>query len=98
MLKKTKEEFVLSVKVIPNAKKNAIIGWKGEELSVKLAAIPEKGQANTMLIRFLAKILGIGSSKLTLVFGAASRHKRVAIKNQDLSENEIIARLSPHAD
>ena len=79
--------------MIPKASKSEIKGWENGELVIRLAAVPEKGEANEELIRHLAAILGIGKSKLHLVQGEKSRHKRVCIK--ELSLEDIQQKLPP---
>lgn len=55
------------------------MGWENEQLKIRIAAIPEKGEANRELIRFLAKSFGIGQSNIILVKGASSRQKCICI-------------------
>lgn len=69
----------LLIKVVPKAHKSEIVGWEGEELKIRLKAIPEKGEANQELIAFLSKAFGIPKSNIELVSGLTSRHKKVNI-------------------
>jgi hypothetical protein len=56
------------------------IGADGrEELEVRVAEAAADGAANDAVIRLLARSLGISRSELSIVSGAASRHKRLAI-------------------
>ena len=50
MLKTTKDGIVISVKVIPKASRNQIVGWVNDELKVRITTAPEKGEANAHLI------------------------------------------------
>jgi uncharacterized protein (TIGR00251 family) len=79
MFQQINEGVVIKVKVIPKASRSELVGWENDELKIRVAAVPDKGQANIELIRFLAEFLGIGKSYLTMIQGAASRHKRVCI-------------------
>lgn len=79
MRKETPEEIILTVKVTPKSSRNEIIGWEENFLRIKIAALPEKGNANEVLISFLAKTFGIGKTHITLISGAASRQKRLRI-------------------
>lgn len=67
------------VKVLPKANCNAIIGWKGAELCIRVTAVPEKGQANKELINLLANALRISRSQVIIVQGETSRHKRILL-------------------
>lgn len=90
MYKMTKEGIVLSVKIIPKSSRNAIVGWEGEELKIRISAVPEKGEANAELISYLSEFLGIAKSKIEIISGQTSRHKRLIIKEIN---NEVISKL-----
>ncbi len=79
----------LAVKVVPKSGKNGVVGWENDALKVRLRAVPEKGQANAALIAFLADLLGIAKSQITLTHGDTSRLKRLAITgiSQDTLDN-----------
>jgi hypothetical protein len=75
---------VLPIRVTPRSAKPGIGGWRAgadgrEELEVRVAEAPADGAANEAVIKLLAKALGISRSELSIISGAASRHKRVAI-------------------
>jgi uncharacterized protein len=48
----------ISIKVLPNARKNEIGGFSNDILRVKIAAPPDKGKANKELIDFFSDKLG----------------------------------------
>ncbi len=77
----------LHVKVTPKARRREIIGFEGECLLVKLTSAPEKGKANKELVRLLGELLGIAQSRIQLLSGATSRHKKVAIEG--LSDEQV---------
>jgi uncharacterized protein (TIGR00251 family) len=91
MFQQTNEGICFKVKVVPKASCHEIVGWESEELKIRLAAVPEKGEANGELIRFLAHQLGIGKSKVRLVQGETSRHKRICVSG--LSVEQIQEKL-----
>lgn len=88
MFQQINEGIIVKVKVIPKASRSEIAGWENDELKIRLAAVPDKGQANAELIRFLAEFLGIGKSYVQLISGTTSRHKRVCISGIDLAQLE----------
>jgi uncharacterized protein YggU (UPF0235/DUF167 family) len=49
------------------------------ELDVRVSEAPADGAANDAVVKLLAKALKVSRSELTIISGAASRHKRVAI-------------------
>lgn len=67
----------LRLKVIPNAKRDEIVGVHGGMLKVKVAAPPEDGRANEAVIRLLQHLLG--TKDVELVRGGSSRQKTVRV-------------------
>jgi uncharacterized protein (TIGR00251 family) len=82
----------LAIKAIPNAPRNAVAGWLGDALKVKVHAPALDGRANDELSAFLAATLGLPRRAVTLVQGEKSRQKVVAIAGLTLAEAK--ARLS----
>ena len=75
---------VLPIRVTPRSAKPGIGGWREgahgrEELDVRVAETPTDGAANEAVVKLLAKALGVSRSELSILSGATSRHKRVAI-------------------
>lgn len=74
----------LRVHVTPNARHSEMIGWDdtqqgGRVLKIRITASPVDGAANIALRDFLAKMLGVSKSKVTLEKGNASRIKTFEI-------------------
>jgi hypothetical protein len=74
----------LAIRVTPRSAKPGIGRWREgpdgrKELEVRVAEAPTDGAANDAVVKLLAKALGISRSELSIISGAASRHKRVAI-------------------
>ena len=84
--------MIVAVRVIPRSPRSAITGMRGGALLVRLHAPPVDGAANDALIELLAQAFGRPRRDVSLVSGATSRDKRVAI--QGLSETDFAARLS----
>lgn len=75
---------VLQIRVTPRSARPGIGTWRvgadgREELEVRVAEAPTDGAANDAVTKLLAKALGISRSQLSIISGATSRHKRVAI-------------------
>jgi len=77
---------ILSIRVIPRAKKSTIAGWYGELIKVRLAAPPVEGKANQALIAFLSKKLGIRKQEIEFLSGDRTRQKRVLVRNMTTAE------------
>lgn len=82
---------LLTIKIIPKASKNKIVGWENDILKIRIQAVPEKGEANNELIAFLSKILEIPKSHLALVSGKTSRQKK--LKFEGISSEVILAKI-----
>ncbi len=82
----------LAIKAIPNAPRNAVAGWLGEALKVKVHAPALEGRANEELCEFLAETLQLHHRAVTLVQGDKSRQKVVQIEGLSLAD--VKARLT----
>ena len=74
---------LLCVRVVPRGGRDAIDGWEGEALRVRVAAAPADGKANAAVIALLARAAGIPKSQVAIVRGAASREKWVRVGSLD---------------
>jgi uncharacterized protein len=81
----------LSVKIHPRAKRNAITGRLGDALKVSLTAPPIDGKANDACIEFLAKLLQVPRSSVTIASGQSSRGKLIRVSG--LSAEEVRRRI-----
>jgi len=82
----------LSLRVQPRASRNAVVGWSGDTLNIRLAAPPVEGAANAACLKFLADLLDIPSAQLAILRGERSRQKVVRITG--LTQEEVHARFS----
>ncbi len=80
-----------AVKVHPRAKRNAIVGEVGDILKLDLTAPPVDGKANEACIKFLAKLLNLPRSSVTIAAGQTSRNKVIRVAG--LSADEVRRRL-----
>lgn len=67
----------------PNAKKTALVAVDERELHIQLHAKPQEGEANKVLIEYLAKLLRLPKKQIILQRGEASRHKLVVVPLTD---------------
>lgn len=72
--------------VQPRASRNRVVGLQGDELKVALTAPPVDGAANKACNAFLAKLCNIPKSRISLVSGDTSRHKRWLLEGAELQE------------
>lgn len=76
----------LAIKAIPNAPRNAVVGWLGDALKVKVHAPALEGRANEELCDFIAATLGLPTRAVTVALGDKSRQKLLHIEGLTLPE------------
>ena len=80
-----------SVKVVPRAGRDEIVGWSGGVLRLRVKAPPQDGRANAGVVALLAAALGVRKSDVAISAGHASARKRVAVEG--LTRSEVEQRL-----
>jgi uncharacterized protein (TIGR00251 family) len=81
-----------AIKIHPRAKKSAITGELGDALKLAVAAPPIDSRANEACIEFLANLLDVPRSSVTIASGESSRRKVIRVAG--LSADEVRRRLS----
>jgi uncharacterized protein (TIGR00251 family) len=82
---------ILRVHIVPNAKRDCIVGEHDGAIKIKLRAPAVEGKANAALVRFLAEQMNLPRHAIVLQSGQRSRDKLLRIDG--LSEEEIHRRL-----
>ena len=72
---------VLTVVVQPGARRPGVVGHHGDAVKLRVAAPAEAGRANRAVCDLVASILDTRPSDVTVISGATSRHKRLAIRS-----------------
>jgi uncharacterized protein len=90
-LHETSAGVTFAIKVHPRAKKNAITGVVGDALKLSLTAPPVEGRANQACVEFLANLLEVPRSSITITSGETNRRKTAQVKG--LSAKEVRERL-----
>src|SRR6058998_1894223 len=91
--KRAAEPYVtISIRVQPRASRNAVVGWTGDSLNIRLTAPPVEGAANAACLAFLADLLDLPQSQLEILRGARSRTKVIRISG--LTQDEVREKLS----
>ena len=70
---------LIDVHVVPNAARTQADGLHDGALRVRLHAPPVDGKANQALIVWLADVLGIAKSNITLVRGQTAKRKQLRV-------------------
>ncbi|PYV54074.1 MAG: YggU family protein [Acidobacteria bacterium] len=78
-LHETSSGITFAVRVQPRARRKAIVGEFGEALKIALTAPPVDGRANEACVEFLAEVLRLPRSSVTIISGQGSRNKVVRV-------------------
>lgn len=73
------ETALLTLRVTPKSSQDAVTGWHGDALKIKVRAAPENGRANEAVVEVLALALQLPRSAVRIESGHASRNKRVRV-------------------
>lgn len=84
---------LVALKATPNAPRNALAGWLGDTLKVKVHAPALEGRANEELCDFLATQLSLPRRAISVAHGGRSRQKLVRIAGLTLAQvkNRLVA-------
>ena len=75
----TPQGVLLRVHLQPRAAHDRVVGLHGEALKIALTAPPVENAANAALLAFLAALLHVPRTSVSLISGAKSREKRVLV-------------------
>lgn len=73
------QDVIIDIHAQPGAKRSAVVGEHGGRLKIAIASPPVDGKANSALIAFLAKTLGVSKSSVSILSGETSRQKRLIV-------------------
>ncbi len=77
----------IAVRLTPNAGRDRIDGvaetGAGLRLKVRVAAVPEKGKANTALVKLLAKAWRLPAGTISVVAGHKDRNKTILVAGNE---------------
>jgi uncharacterized protein (TIGR00251 family) len=76
----------IAVHVRPRAGREGIDGWSGDELEVRVSAVPDEGKANAAVCALVGKAIGVPKTSVCVVRGASSRHKLLEVSCPDEAE------------
>lgn len=74
---------VISLTAVPRSPANRIEIDTSGSIRVRITAPPVDGAANARLLKYLAAILGVPFSSLSVRSGAQARHKRILAEGID---------------
>ncbi|MCP4497287.1 MAG: DUF167 domain-containing protein [Phycisphaeraceae bacterium] len=83
----------MRLKVVPGARRDAVVGLLGDRLKVRVAAAPEAGRANVAVRRLLAETLGVAVGDVGLIAVTASSMKTVEVTGDVTRLDAVLRRL-----
>jgi uncharacterized protein (TIGR00251 family) len=87
-LTETEDGILMPVHAHARARRNGIAGVHDGRLKLSVTQAPEKGKANRVILRMLAKLLDLSPSQVLLVSGQVSPQKVVCVSGIALAELE----------
>ena len=76
----------MKLRIVPNAKRDEVVGAHGDAVKIKVAAPALDGKANEALLGFVAVKLCVHRRDIALITGEKSRDKRIEIASLDAAE------------
>lgn len=74
------DTLILEVRLQPRASEDAVVGFEGGRLRIRVTAAPVEDAANRRMLAMLAKEFGVAKSRVRLLSGSRGREKRIAIE------------------
>ena len=91
-IRESDQGVTLAIRVQPRASRDEIIADRGgEQLKVRITAAPVDSAANKVLIKFIAKSLGVPPRTVSLIRGDKNRSKVLLIV--DTNAASVLANL-----
>lgn len=89
----------LFVRLTPKSSRDALEGVEttadgAAHIKARVRAVPEKGAANTALVRLVARSLGVPASTVSVVAGGTSRLKTVRIAGEPATLARLLEDLA----
>ncbi|MVN77925.1 hypothetical protein GO988_16470 [Hymenobacter sp. HMF4947] len=82
--------MILHLQAKPNARQNQLLPGPAGRWTVRLAAPPQDGQANAVLLAFLADLFGVAKSQVQLLSGHTAPFKKVEISGLSEADGAAI--------
>lgn len=84
-----------AVHVQPRASRNELCGVVNDAIRLRLTSPPVDDAANKLCTAFLADLMGVSKSSVTITAGARSRHKTIRVRGVTARElTDLLARIA----
>jgi uncharacterized protein (TIGR00251 family) len=90
---RAREGARIKLRVSPGARSTSIAGAYGEDaIKLRIAAPPVEGRANAEAVRYVAELLDVTTSDVSVVGGASGRNKVMLVRGVEAEEvREILS-------
>lgn len=78
----------LSIKVVPGARRDRVVGQYGDAIKVQVSAPPQAGKANQAVIAVIARALGVRNQQVAILRGHTQSRKVVRVDGIEQSDAE----------
>ncbi|OWF54121.1 UPF0235 protein C15orf40 homolog [Mizuhopecten yessoensis] len=91
-------DSTVTIKILakPGAKFNGITDIGEEGVGVQISAPPVDGEANTALVKYLSKVLGVRKADVSIDKGSRSRQKLIVVSGMD--RESVLEKLGSEVD
>jgi uncharacterized protein (TIGR00251 family) len=86
----------LAVRLQPRAKRDEVVGERGDAVVIRITAPPVDGKANAALCAFVAKRAAVPKSGVAVVHGHTSRDKVVRVEGVSAADLRRSLGLTRH--
>ena len=91
--------MILSVRVQPRARRNALVPWQTDQWKLFLTAPAVEGRANDACVDFFARGLRIARSRVRLISGEKSRNKVIELDGVTEEQfQRFVQEVGPRSD
>ena len=73
------DDLVLNIRVQPRAASDGFAETLGDQIKLRITAVPVDGKANRYLIAFIAKTFKVAKANVSIISGVRGRNKRIKI-------------------
>lgn len=80
IIREKPDGLIFKIRVQPRSSRNQIAGSYGDALKINLTAPPVDNAANKACAVFLADLLSVAKSSITIVSGHTARNKQVMVR------------------
>ena len=82
--------MILHLRAKPNARATQLLVAPDGTVTLRLKAPPQEGQANAVLLAFLAELFGTSKSRVELLSGHTAPFKKVDLLDVDEAQMAIV--------